>query len=183
MRIHVVGQRRLSYAPIEIERELPGARRAARDKEASAESLLDRLVAAPEIESSNGSVPRRSSAGRLPRRPHAEDEPLFERVRRLAGAIAIARRHLNGEVPQRMATLALLLRIARAHDPMGKRLDSRDALWRYWVRSEVARVLAQAPRSRAVAEARKAVASLLRPGCVPGEIRGTARLVRSGLTR
>ena len=181
----VAGRSRLSYAPIEIERELPGGQRTPRDSDASAESLLDRLVAAPEIGSSNGSVPRRGSSRRLSGRPRVQHEPLFERVRRLAGAMAIARHHLNGELPQQMATLALLLRIARAHDPMQKPLDLRDALWRYWVRAEVARALAAAPRSRAVTEARHVVYLLLEPDCIPAgaQIRVTAGLIRSGVAR
>lgn len=183
VRTRVAGQTRLSYAPIEIERELPGARRAPRDGEASAERLLDRLAAAPDIELPNSFVLQRGPSRRLSRRPRSEVEPLFERVRRLAGAMAIARRHLEGEPPQRLATLALLLRIARAHDPMQKRLDSRTALWRYWVRAEVARILANAPRSRALGEARQTVDRLLEPSCVPVEIRGTARLIRSGVAR
>jgi hypothetical protein len=96
VRTHVAGQSRFSYAPIEIERELPGARRAPRDREPSAESLLDRLVAAPDIEPPNGIVPQRGSSRRASERPRSEDEPLFERVRRLAGAMAMARRHLEG---------------------------------------------------------------------------------------
>ena len=183
VRTRVAGQSRLSYAPIEIERELPGARRAPREGEASAESLLDRLVAAPDIELPNASVPRRGPSRRPSGQPRSEDEPLFERVRRLAGAMAMARRHLKGELPQRLATLALLLRIARAHDPMQKRIDSRTALWRYWVRAEVAGILADAPRSRALAEARQAVDRLLDPGCIPVEIRVTARLIRRGVAR
>jgi hypothetical protein len=185
VRIRVAGQKRLSFAPIEIERDLPGSRRELRDGDVDPESLLERLVAAPDIESPapDGSSVRRGPSGRQSSPTVSEEEPLFERVRRVAGAMAMARRQLEGEVPQRLATVTLLLRIARAHNPIQRLIDSRTALWRYWVRAEVARVLSNAPRSRTSVEARRAVNLLLEPKYVPREIRATARLIRRGVAR
>lgn len=183
VRTRLSGQKRTSCAPIEIERELPGARRAHDAGETSAESLLERLVGAPEVGLPDGVTARRGGSTRRGATAAAEEAPLFERVRRLAAAMAVARGHLEGELPQQLATLALLHRIARAHDPMQKSIDVRTAIWRYWVRAEVARVLSHPPQSRAARQTRRAVLGLLEDRHVPGAVRPTARLVRSGVSR
>jgi len=166
-------QRLLSFAPIEITRELPGARRVEDASETNAESLLDRLVAAPDLHTPLSARPRLRTREDV-RQPAVPEPPLHDRVRKLAGAMAVARRQLEEEPPQRMATLALLLRIARAHDPASPGLSLREALWRYWVRVEVARVI---PRTTATVEARQNLRHLLKTRTLPARIRDTARLL------
>ncbi len=179
VRTRVSGHGRMSFAPIEIERELAGARHAPRDGEATAESLLDQLVASPQTDAFDTPKPRRRRNRRSRKQPIQQKQPFFERIRRLAEAMAVARRDLKGELPQRMATLALLRRIARAHNPKQAGLSPRDALWRYWVRAEVARVIAGTPQSRAVKEAREALDLLLDVNQLPSELRKIARDVRN----
>jgi hypothetical protein len=155
---------------------LPGARRVEDGSETNAESLLDRLVAAPAIETplSSGTRTRAPEDGRPPPDP---EPSLHDRVRKLAGAMAVARRQLADVLPQRMATLALLLRIARAHDPAQPELSLREALWRYWVRVEVARAVGSAPRTNTTVEARQKLHRLLKTHTLPPRIRDTARMV------
>lgn len=177
-----IGDDRASFAPIEIERRLAGARRAHHEKkDASPDSLLEALVAAPDLDPSE----RRNSRGRAVRKGNgrnaADAEPMFERVRRLAAAMAAAQRKLTGETPEHLATIERLTRIAQAHDPLQRHLDAREALWRYWVRAEVGRVLAGGPRSNALAEARMRVTAWLRDRPLPAGIRSTARLVRTNV--
>lgn len=177
-----VGDDRVSFAPIEIERRLAGARRARHEKkDASPESLLEALVAAPDIDPPERRKDRRGAAGKGNGRKASDAEPMFERVRRLAAAMAAAQCRLRGETPERLATIEHLTRIARAHDPLEEHLDAREALWRYWVRAEVGRVLAGGPRSKALAEARMRVTAWLRDRPLPAGIRPTARLVRANV--
>lgn len=176
------GQNRFSFAPIEIARELSGARRAEQSTDPSSESLLDRLVAAPELDLPYLTGTRRHVRGTVRQLP-TEDQPLYERIRKLAGAMATARQHLREkeELAQRMATVALLIRIAKAADPATIRLSPQEALWQYWIRVEIARVLAAAPRSGDVVEARKTLDHLLKPYVVPSSVRKMARMIRGEL--
>lgn len=183
VRTKAAGQGRLGFAPIEIERELAGARHGRRDVDASGASLLERLVAAPTVDDDDAPARRRGGSRRGRRGTQAENAPLHDRVRRLASAMAVARRHLEGGLPQRLATLSLLLQIARAHDPAAQDHDAGTRLWSYWVRAEVARVLGAAPRSSALREARRVAKRLLGERHVPSELRGTARLIRNGVAR
>jgi hypothetical protein len=177
VRTRTAGQRLFSFSPIEIALVFPGARRVANPSETNPESLLEQLVAAPELDTPLSTRMRRRSredANQLA----SLKQPLFERVRKLAGAMAVARQQLEDELPQRMATLALLVRIARAHDPTQARLSLREALWRYWVRVEVARVIAGAPRTTAIVEARQKLKQFLATHRLSPHIRATARIVR-----
>jgi hypothetical protein len=155
---------------------LPGARRVEESSDTNAESLLDRLVAAPDLDSPLSTVSRRRAREDASQLANCE-QPLYDRIRKLAGAMATARRQLEDELPQRMATLALLVRIARASDPAHARLSHREALWRYWVRVEVARVIANSPRTTAIVEAREKLYHLLKTHTLPLRIRDTARMV------
>ena len=175
LRTRAVGERLFSFAPIEIARELPGARRGDGSSDTNGDSLLERLVAAPELDTPL-LAGRRGRTQEEAGRAATTEQPLYERVRKLAGAMASARRQLEEEPPQRLATVALLIRIARAHDPCCVGLPAREALWRYWVRVEVARVVASAPRPRTseIVEARKRLKRLLVTRRLPQHIRDTA---------
>ena len=182
VKTRVPAQNRFSFAPIEIARELPGARHAEQSTDPSAESLIDRLVAAPELDPPFLTETRRHVRGTARQLPY-EDQPLYERIRKLAGAMATARQHLEEkeELPQCMATLALLIRIAKAADPANSRLSLQGALWQYWVRVEIARVLADVPRSGEVVEARKKLDLLLEPHVLPSNVQRTGGMIRREL--
>ncbi len=178
VRTRTARQHRFSFAPIEITRELSGARRLEDPSDTSAGSLLDRLVAAPEIETRLSTGTRRRASARE-NQSITPEQPLHDRIRKLAAAMALARRQLQDELPQRMATLALLVRIARAHDPCEAGIPHREALWRYWVRVEIARVIASTRRTTATVEARRRLKDLLATDGLPMGIRKTAWMVRS----
>ena len=179
VRTRTAGERLFSFAPIEIVRELPGARRGEDGSDTSGESLLERLAAAPDVDTPVFSGHRRRSQEGIGQET-ATEQPLYERVRKLAGAMTSAGQQLEEEPPQRLATVALLVRIARAHDPALVGLAQREALWRYWVRVEVARVIAGAPRprTREIVEARRRLERLLSTRRLPRHIRDTALRVR-----
>ena len=178
MSTRVQPQNKLSFVPIEIERTLSGARHTENDNDTTAEDLLNRLISAPLIVPHIGPSLRRKTK-RLPKTTYINDEEsLNDRVRRLAGSMSAAKRRLAGDLPQRMATITLLIQIAQAHDPEQPGITPQNALWQYWVRAEVARVLASAPRTRAITESRQIVKRLLNTKTLPLEIRHTAHTVR-----
>jgi hypothetical protein len=108
---------------------------------------------------------------------------MFDRVRQLTESLAGARHWLQtpGSGPH-LATLALLLRIANAHDPWASGIDETEAVWRYWVRAEIAREVRHSRGGRERARASRRLSTLLRVSWRQPRLANAYRAIRKEIS-
>ena len=167
--------------PIEVDGEIPGPRTGLTYSVDDPDAMLGSLTGLPDLGEDEGAVARATGG-----KGGTVDEPtslrLYERIRRLTDFTAAARGALSGDSRSRLlATLSLLIRTARAHDPFASGIDDSERSWRYWVRAEVFRTMRHAPDSRERRRARKAVRRLLVIGRASGPLRKSLQAIHKEL--
>jgi hypothetical protein len=179
------------HVPIEVTCEIGAPRRAFDDTATDPAALLRSLVSLPpEIDPWGDGATLSSSTSKAGSGSPSTDadkgdaEALFDRVRLLGDGMAVARQALDSEDGTKIeSTIALLVRIARAHDPAAHSLNAAERLWRYWVRAEVAALVRHAPDCRARRRMAQVVRHLLNAHALPSHLRAACREIRREVVR
>jgi hypothetical protein len=178
--------KRVWQVPIEVEGEIPGPRTGLSYSTDDPEGLLGSLTSVPNIGADDFERHGIVNGRHTPSTPVTLG--LYDKVRRLSEFMAAVHEALRGPSESRaLATLALLVRTARAHDPRAINLDDHESAWRFWVRAEVSRTLRHAPDNsetrQARKQARKAVNRLLRTEWAPAILRRSLETIRKEIDK
>jgi hypothetical protein len=181
--VKIDGMKKGWQVPIEVDGEIPGPRTGLTYSTDDPDVLLDSLTGLPNIDDEVGGGVH-DGVGEENRDSAAASLGLYDKVRRLSNFIAAAQGALADHSGARaLATLALLVRTARAHDPKASGIDDSERSWRYWVRAEVFRALRYAPDGRERRQARQAVLRLLGTRWASAVVRKSFQAIRKELVK